>query len=120
MTSRKRLHVPAPSPEEAQAQFKRFIEISKEYTGDFGELEAALGMYIMGEYFGWKVLVLIHNKRTIKKYEEILGIKVREEFEPEGPLASKSVGLAIVKKIGNFWKAVSGEEKIDGRRELST
>ena len=120
MTSRKRVHVPMPSPPEAQDQIKRIIEITKDFQGQFDELESALGMYVMGPLVGWKVLVLIHNKRTIKKYEEILGIKVREAFPAEGPLAHKSIGLELAKKIGNFWKAVSGEEKIDGRRELST
>jgi hypothetical protein len=120
MTPPKRVHVPPPSPEDSQKQFKRIIEITRNYKGGFDELENALGMYMIGPLIGWKVLLLIHNKRTIKKYEEILGIKVREEFPAEGPLAYKSVGLKFVKDLGNFWKAVSGEQKIDDRRELTT
>ncbi|MDB5811257.1 MAG: hypothetical protein JWN94_3379 [Betaproteobacteria bacterium] len=73
----------------------------------------------MGRLVGWKILVLIHNKRTLRKYEEILSIKVREAFLPEGPLAHKSVALAFVKKVGNFWKGVSGEIKIEDRREMT-
>jgi hypothetical protein len=118
MASRKRVHVPIPTPHEAQDDLKRVIEVTKDYQGTFDQLESALGMYMIGPLVGWKVLVLIHNKRTIKKYEEILGIKVRKAFPAEGPLAHKSVALAIVNKIGNFWKAVSGEAKIDDRREL--
>jgi hypothetical protein len=119
MTSRKRIQVPIPTPEDAQDVLKRLIQVTREYRGTFDELESALGMYMIGPLVGWKVLVLIHNKRTIKKYEEILGIKVREAFPPEGPLAHKSVALELVKKIGNFWKAVSGEEKLPDRRELT-
>lgn len=93
------------------------------FAGQFDELEAALGMLHMGDHLGWKPLVLIHNKRTIRKYEEILGINVREFFAPEGPSADRSLGYSIAKKIGNFWKAVSGEIKNDElkaqRRELS-
>jgi predicted transcriptional regulator len=66
---------------------------------------------------GWKVLALIHNKRTIRKYEEILGINVREEFDEEGPFADKSIALNVVKKLGTFWKAVNGIEKDSELRE---
>jgi hypothetical protein len=87
------------------------------FTGLFDELEAALGMLHLGDHIGWKPLVLIHNKRTIRKYEEILGINIREFFPEEGPSVHRSRGYAIAKKIGNFWKAVSGEIKSD---ELKT
>lgn len=33
---------------------------------------------MVGFHFGWKVLYLVHSKRTIKKYEAMLGIKVTE------------------------------------------
>jgi hypothetical protein len=93
------------------------------FSGQFDELEAALGMLHLGDHIGWKPLVLIHNKRTIRKYEEILGITIREFFPEEGPSAHRSLGYTIAKKIGNFWKAVSGEIKNDElkaqRREVA-
>ena len=60
-----------------------------QFKGQFDELEAALGMLHLGDHIGWKPLVLIHNKRTIRKYEEILGIEIREFFPPEGPSAER-------------------------------
>ena len=93
------------------------------YRGTFDELEAAIGMLHIGDHTGWKPLVLIHNKRTIRKYEEILGITIREFFPEEGPSATRSIGYNIAKKIGNFWKAVSGEVKDDSlkaqRRDIA-
>lgn len=94
-------------------------EAIAEFHGQLDELIGALGMLRMGDHFGWRVLVLIHNKRTIRKYEDILGIKVREFFEEEGPAAERSNGYKIVKAIGNFWKAVSGDIKVENKRELS-
>ncbi len=88
------------------------------FSGSLDELESALGMLRLGDHVGWKVLVLIHSKRTLRKYEDILGIRVREFFTPEGPGSDRSIGYKLVKKIGNFWKAVSGDQKIEGRREL--
>ena len=114
--------IPLVDVNEAHALVMRLDEIAARFQGQFDELEAAVGMYLVGRLVGWKVLVLIHNKRTIRKYEEILGINVREEFPEEGPFADKSIALNLVKKLGSFWKAVSGElkdnELKEKRREL--
>jgi|SRR5882672_9241254 len=117
---RKPVHIPPLNPKEAADLVKQIERAAIDFEGQFDELESALGMLMIGRLVGWKVLVLIHNKRTIRHYEEILGgINIREVFPEEGPLAHKSLGLEIVKKVGNFWKAVSGEVKIDERRELA-
>ena len=109
--------VPHIEVNDAHALVMRLDEISARFQGQFGELESAIGMYMLGRLVGWKVLVLIHNKRTIRKYEKILGINVREEFQEEGPFSDKSIGLTLVKKLGNFWKAVNGIERDDEFRE---
>lgn len=87
------------------------------FHGQIDEYEAAVGMMHLGYHVGWKPLVLIHNKRTIKKYEEILGISIREMFPEEGPSNERSLGYKVVKQLGSFWKAVSGELKSDELRE---
>lgn len=110
--------IPPIDVNDAHALVTRLDSITANFQGQFPDLEAAIGMYMLGRLVGWKVIVLIHNKRTIRKYEEILGgINIREEFLEEGPFADKSVGLEVVKKIGSFWKAVSGEVKDDELRE---
>jgi hypothetical protein len=106
------------SAEKAVALCNRLDGISRNFKGQFEELENALGMMFLGRLVGWKVLVLIHNKRTIRKYEKILGIKVRQEFDPEGPLSHKSLAYDFVLKAGEFWKGVSGDFKIPERRTL--
>ena len=115
--------IPPIDVNDAHALVMRLDEITARFEGNFDDLEAAIGMYMIGRLLGWKVLVLIHNKRTIRKYEEILGINVREEFQEEGSFADKSIALNLVKKLGSFWKAVSGELKDEQlkekRRELA-
>ena len=88
------------------------------FSGTLDELESALGMFRMGHHFGWRVLYLVHSKKTIRKYEDILDIKIRDIFPEEGPSAERSIGLALAKKASNFWKVVSGEIKIDNRRDI--
>ena len=88
------------------------------FQGQFDDLELALGILRTGDYLGWRPLVLIHNKRTIRKVEDILGINFREFFPPEGSSANRSLGYKLAKQLTNFWKAVSGDTKIDNRREI--
>lgn len=94
--------------QEAMAKFKGYMH----------ELESALGMLRIGHYYGWRVLYIIHNKRTIRKYEDILGIKVREYFDETGPFSIRSHGFKMYEEIGRFWKIVSGEEKVPKRKEV--
>ena len=87
------------------------------FSGQLDEFEAAVGMMHLGYHVGWKPLVLIHNKRTLRKYQDILDIDIREMFPDEGPSADRSIGYSVAKKLGSFWKAVSGELKDDQLRE---
>jgi hypothetical protein len=88
------------------------------FEGQLDELESALGMLAMGHHFGWKVLYLIHSKKTIRKYEDILGIKIRDIFPEKGPSSYRSYGLNLAEKIGNFWKVAGGDIKIPDRRKV--
>lgn len=80
------------------------------FVGMIDELESALGMLRIGHHVGWKVIYMVHSKKTVRKYEEILDIKVREIFPERGPSSGRSVGLALADKFTNFWKVVSGDK----------
>lgn len=107
---------PDIDPAEAFKRHKLLDEAIVRFEGNMDELESALGMYMIGRHFGWKVLYILHSKRTIRKYEEILGISIREEFEAEGPDADRSNGFRALKSITNFWKAISGETPIPDKK----
>lgn len=77
------------------------------FEGSLEELEGALGMYMIGRHFGWKVLYVIHSKKTIRKYEQILNITVRDEFLEVGPDAQRSNGYRAVEFASNFWKSIT-------------
>jgi len=86
-------------------------EATKEFCGDFVELEKAIGMLITGRKLGWKVMLLIHDRKTIQKYDKILGINSRDVLPEVGVWAHKSIAWNAAEKVGNFWKAVKGEIK---------
>ena len=84
-----------------------FNKAIKDFEGDITTLESAIGAYVVGLKLGWKPLLLIHDKKTIAKYERILSLN--EEMDPVGDWAPKSKAWRAVQKITNYWKAVKGE-----------
>ena len=102
---------PRPTPEQAIERYNFLDNVIRKDGIQLDELESALGMYMLGFHFGWKVLYVIHSKRTIRKYEELLGISVRETFDEFGPDADRTNALKVIKTVSSFWKLVSGDEK---------
>jgi hypothetical protein len=88
------------------------------FEGSFEDIERAIGMLRLGHHMGWKPLMLIHSKRTIAKYEEILGVRFRDLFKEEGPSAPRSVAYKLALRLSNFWKAVSGELPVGDRKRF--
>ena len=103
---------PLPTQEEAVERYAA-LEQAIRQPGPYqlNELESAMGMYVLGWHVGWRVLHIIHSKKTIRKYEDLLGIKVAETFPEYGPDADRTNAYKIIQGVSNFWKAVSGEEK---------
>lgn len=89
------------------------------FHGDLTLLEAALGMLRMGHHVGWRVLYLIHSKKTIRNYEAILQVQIRDIFEETGPSSYRSIGLKLAERANNFWKVVSGDIKVSRRKDMA-
>jgi hypothetical protein len=79
------------------------------FKGDLTQLERAVGTLIVGRQFGWKILLLAHDRKTVAKYGEILALDFKKELPEVGALAHRSVGWAAAQKVASFWKAVKGE-----------
>jgi len=61
----KRNEVPKLTPEQ-KARLADLVQAAvKKSDGGFDQLTMATGMYVLGHYMGWKVLALMHTKRTI-------------------------------------------------------
>lgn len=89
------------------------------YHGDMTQLEAALGMLRMGHHYGWKVLYIVHSKKTVRNYEEILKIRIRDIFPETGPSSYRSFGFNLAERFSNFWKVAGGDIKIPRRKDTS-
>jgi hypothetical protein len=81
----------------------------KNFHGNSQRLSNAIGYMMLARQFGWRVMLLMHDRKSIKDYEQILGIDSREIFPEYGSLKGKSVAYQALQKVTNFWKAVKGE-----------
>ena len=84
-------------------------EAVRKYKGNAHELERAIGSLFLGRQMGWKVLYLIHDRKTVRKYAEILGVDFREVLPEETEYSRKSMAWKLAQKLENFWKAVKRE-----------
>lgn len=80
------------------------------FHGNLDDLESAIGMLMVGRYYGWRVVLLIHSQSTVRKYLKILGLKNLRDVLPEvGTLAHRSNAWRLVDGTENFWKVVRGQ-----------
>ena len=108
------------TPEEAKRLVDLVDQAIYEFEGNVDHLEAAIGMLFVGRHVGWRPLLLVHNKRTIRNYERILGdIDIRKFLPEDTPRSERSQAYKVARAVGKFWKAVSGEVPIEGRRDLA-
>jgi hypothetical protein len=119
MATKSKDHRPPETRVEQATRLVRIVnEAATRFKGQIDELEGAIGVLFVGHLYGRRVITLIHNKRTLRKYEEILGLTFKDEFDDVGPLADKSLGYVAAEKLQAFWKAVAGEVQIERRREI--
>jgi len=102
---------PRVTEEEAIKRYAVIERAIRQESYQIDEMESAIGMYAIGFHYGWKVLHLVHTKKTIAKYEALLGIKIREEFREFGEDAERTNAYKIIQSVTNFWKLVSGDVK---------
>jgi hypothetical protein len=90
---------------------ERLMEILQkacdDYEGDGGVLESAIGALVWGRVVGWHALRLMHTGRTFKKYEEILGVKLKEVLPERTEESLRMNGLRLAANIGKYWQVVT-------------
>ena len=80
------------------------------FHGNLNELASAIGMLVVGQRYGWRVMLLIHSQATVRKYLKILGLKHLRDVMPEvGELSARSNAWRLVQGTSNFWKVVRGQ-----------
>lgn len=91
------------------------IEKIRDYIGQPGVLESALGALIISQHYGWRVSKLTHTPSTYSKYEKILGLKFQEHSPEETEFSRKCNAFKIAKKLNSFWAVVRGKIHVDNK-----
>ncbi|MEQ1531489.1 MAG: hypothetical protein ABL925_19410 [Methylococcales bacterium] len=97
------------------------LQKMRDFRGVGSTLESALGALVIGQFFGWRVLKLLHNPATYRRYENALGIKFKDVCPPITDLGKrKSIGYAITEKLGSFWSVIMGKNKVPDKGSFET
>lgn len=85
----------------------------RDFKGDIREFERAVGTLYVARYTGWKPMYLMHDRKSVKKYENHLDIKFQEIVPAEGDAAHRSAAYLLLikakKTLTDFWGVVRGE-----------
>ena len=76
----------APSDKELNEHVAKRVRTFKR---NIGGLESAIGRFFAGEEFRWKVMLLVHDRKTIKTYEQLLE-------RHAGPLSCTALSMLLV------------------------
>lgn len=100
---------------------KIILQKIHDFQGIGSTLESALGALVMGQYFGWRVLKLLHNPATYRRYEKALGIEFKKVCPEITDLGKrKSIGYAITEKLGSFWAVIMGKKKVPEKGNIAS
>lgn len=106
-----------PVKDFTDAELVAFVQNSFErFRGTADSWESAVGMMFVAKYMGWKIVHLVHSQATVKKYERIMGIDVKTDFDPTTESSRRSMAWNAIEGFSNFWKAVKGETDIPNAR----
>lgn len=93
---------------------KKIEQVTNEYRGNLDDLYTIVGMVVIGRLMGWRVIRLVSSRRLWSLGCKLFGDLKSDEIMPErGLYARKSVGLAVVDKLGGYWDFVRGSVNRD-------
>lgn len=90
---------------------KMIFDASANYRGQMDDLYQAVGMLVVGRFYGWRVMRIAGTHANWKTANAIFGdlktlMKEREEF------SHRSLGLDLADQVGKYWEIVRGVVKI--------
>jgi len=101
------------------------LELPVDETGcnDLGMIEGAIGALFLGQRYGLRVLRILHSSRTLRQYEQFLGVSFDQLLPQHGPLIDRSVAWWIVGSTKRYWDLVARKISLEGgqarRREVA-
>ena len=92
--------------------FELFDKVVSDYSGQIDDLSDAIGLIVIGRFFGWRVARLVSPSKTWTKATRLFGDP--KLLMPErGRYAHKSLGLRIVDRLGGYWDYIRGSKPME-------
>jgi hypothetical protein len=91
-----------------EQMIKKIDDVISNFDGQLDDLTAAVGMVMVGRLYGWRVIRLVNSRRHWMLACKLFG-DLKEFLPDRGALHKKSVGLAIIDKVGDYWDFVNGK-----------
>ena len=85
----------------------RICQAWEKFEGDLPVFESAVGALFFGRFAGSDALRVVHSWRTLRKYEQILGITFKDELLERTPDSRRVNGIRYADKFSQFWKAIA-------------
>lgn len=79
--------------------------VCAEFNGQFDDLYSAIGLAVVGQRYGWRVMRLAGRRKDWANVNRFFG-DPKSLFEERPPLSRRSLGFVIVEGLGNFWDVI--------------
>lgn len=101
---------PFLSAEQSAAVVKRL----QEYRGYAPTASDAVGALVLGQVYGWRGIMMLHSRSTVRKFEQVLGLSLRDCMPDRTQFSERILGVRIADEMGKFWAVVKGEVPVAG------
>lgn len=98
---------------------QKIDEVSKEFSGQIDHFYEAVGMIVVGRYFGWEFMRLASSRRCWATATTWFG-DPKELMPQRGKYAYKSVYLGCIDSMKEFWEIVRGHKPVSIYKRRST
>lgn len=92
------------------------LSLPSKETGitDLGIVEGAVGALFVGQYYGLRILRILHSAKTLRQYEQFLGATFEELIPQHGEFIDRSLAWNFVTTARQYWDLVSRRFKMEG------
>jgi hypothetical protein len=93
-------------------QAEQIEQVCTDFQGQLDDLYKAVGMIVVGQLYGWKVMRLVSSRSTWTTATKLFG-DPKTLMEDEGKLWKKSCGYSFIKQSEKlYWDFVRGHAPI--------
>ena len=76
-------------------------------------MEKAIGALFVGQYYGSKILRIIHSRKTIVRVEKFLGCSIDDLVPKHGKYIHRSVAWSFITSVQEYWDVVIRKVRVD-------